>query len=158
MYKITSVPSFGMHTLTKLQNTEGVRYIKYQVPEGKPDSSINKDSVYCCNIAEIAVYGDASQAAPTVEPTVEPTAEPTVEPTVEPTTEPTTEPSPEKVKGDVNNDGALNTTDLVALSSFILGKDAVVTAENADLNSDGKIDVTDIIKIAAHIKGKKLIE
>ena len=147
MYKITSVPSFGMHTLTKLQNTEGVRYIKYQVPEGKPDSSINKDSVYCCNIAEIAVYGDAAQAAPTVEPTVEPTAEPTVEPTVEPTTEPTTEPSPEKVKGDVNNDGALNTTDLVALSSFILGKDAVVTAENADLNSDGKINIIDFITL-----------
>ena len=132
-----------MHTLTKLQNTEGVRYIKYQVPEGKPDSSINKDSVYCCNIAEIAVYGDPAQSAPTAEPTVEPTVEPTTEPTVEPTTE----PSPEKVKGDVNNDGALNTTDLVALSSFILGKDEAITAENADLNSDGKINIIDFITL-----------
>lgn len=60
MYRIVSKPSFGMHYLTKLQNTEGVRYIKYQVPEGTPDGSVNKDNVYCCNIAEIELYGNLS--------------------------------------------------------------------------------------------------
>ena len=118
MYKISSVPSFGMHYLTKLENTEKVRYIKYQVPDGKPDSSINKDSVYCCNIAEIEIYGDPS--APSV---------------------------PEPVKGDVNDDGVLNASDLSALISFLLGNEEQFKTENADLNGDGKVSIIDLITL-----------
>ncbi len=129
MYSINSVPSFGMHYVTKLNNTEKVRYIKYQVPEGKPDGSVNKDSVYCCNIAEIEVYGDLSAKEP------------------EPTVEPTTEPSPEPVKGDVNDDGVLNTSDLVALTSFLMADEAGIKTENADLNGDGKINIIDFITL-----------
>ena len=39
------------------------RYIRYEVPTGAPTSPLNKDSVYLCNIAEVAVYGKADSEA-----------------------------------------------------------------------------------------------
>lgn len=62
IYTISSKPASGMRYATKLTANKGIRYIRYQVPSGAPaDSSVNKDSVYCCNIAEIEVYGTAPE-------------------------------------------------------------------------------------------------
>jgi len=57
VYTISGRPSFGMH-YAKIgdENVTG-RYVRYQVPEGTPNNGVNKDNVYCCNMAEIEVYG-----------------------------------------------------------------------------------------------------
>lgn len=57
VYTVSGVPSFGMHYVSDFSGDMTARYLRYAVPSGEPKSSANKDSVYCCNIAEIAVYG-----------------------------------------------------------------------------------------------------
>ena len=63
------------------------------------------------------------------------------------------------VKGDVNGDGRITITDVVALQSHILDKKALTDAykEAADLNGDGKITITDVVKAARVIVGKDTI-
>ncbi|SFD27847.1 leucine-rich repeat protein [Ruminococcus albus] len=63
------------------------------------------------------------------------------------------------MKGDVNNDGLINISDISKTAAHVKGK-KILDAEQqirADVNGDGKINVTDISKIAAHVKGKKLL-
>ncbi|MBR5371774.1 MAG: discoidin domain-containing protein [Oscillospiraceae bacterium] len=55
VHTVSGVPSYGMHYVTDLD--EIAQYVRYRVPEGAPKNSANKDSVYCCNIAEIKIYG-----------------------------------------------------------------------------------------------------
>ena len=62
VYTIENKPSGGMQYITSVNGTSA-RYIRYIVPEGKPDNQWNKDSVYCCNIAEIELYGTPNAAA-----------------------------------------------------------------------------------------------
>ncbi len=71
VYTVEGQPAFGMKRIN-LDGLTNVRYIRYEVPEGAPNNGINKDSVYCCNIAEIAVYGEEME--PTTEP--EPATQP----------------------------------------------------------------------------------
>ncbi len=59
-YTITDKPAFGMHYATRFAGGSTARYIKYSVPEGAPANNYNTDSSYCCNIAEIEVYGTPS--------------------------------------------------------------------------------------------------
>ena len=59
IYKIPSQPSYGLNYITEFSGKNKYRYIKYYVPDGKPANDANKDSVYCCNIAEIKVYGNS---------------------------------------------------------------------------------------------------
>lgn len=61
-YTISGQPSFGMHYITNFSGGNKARYIRYIVPDGKPSNSYNQDDVYCCNIAEITVYGDLNPA------------------------------------------------------------------------------------------------
>ena len=63
------------------------------------------------------------------------------------------------VTGDVNGDGKITITDVVALQSHVLGKQTLEGAykEAADLNGDGKITVTDVVKAARVIIGKDTI-
>lgn len=56
-YTVKNKPSFGMHYVTNFDCSSLARYVRYQVPSGAPTTSENKDSVYCCNIAEIELYG-----------------------------------------------------------------------------------------------------
>ena len=56
VYTITSKPSGGMQYITSINGTSA-RYVRYTVPDGVPDNQWNKDDVYCCNIAEIELYG-----------------------------------------------------------------------------------------------------
>lgn len=152
MYTIDSKPSFGMHYITKLENTKGVRYIKYQVPEGAPsDPNINKDNVYCCNIAEIEVYGEKAAPVVTEPPVTEPpvTEPPVTEPPVTTTvTEPpvTTEaPAPEKVAGDINSDGVINSFDITSMMNYLIGLEPEISSETADMNKDGSVSILDLI-------------
>lgn len=59
IHTISSLPSSGMNYIT-VDKPADVRYIRYQVPDGAPVNSYNKDTVYCCNLAEIALYGAES--------------------------------------------------------------------------------------------------
>ncbi len=61
------------------------------------------------------------------------------------------DPSPIN-KGDVNEDGKVNGTDLVALTNIILGKNPQKTS--ADVNGDGKVNGTDYVALANIILGK----
>ena len=54
---IKGKPGSGMNYITRFDSGTTARYIRYQVPEGTPDNQWNKDSTYCCNIAEIELYG-----------------------------------------------------------------------------------------------------
>ncbi len=49
--------------------------------------------------------------------------------------------------GDINSDGKVNVTDIVALYSYILGNTEGVDEAVADLNDDGKVNVTDIVSL-----------
>lgn len=56
IYTVGSQPSFAMqHRL--LNESTPARYVRYRVPDGAPTNGLNKDNVYCCNIAEIELYG-----------------------------------------------------------------------------------------------------
>jgi hypothetical protein len=61
-------------------------------------------------------------------------------------------------KGDVNNDGKIDVTDIIKIAAHIKSEKFLQDDKQkyrADVNNDDKIDVTDIVKVAAHIKGKK---
>lgn len=62
-------------------------------------------------------------------------------------------------RGDVNNDGKINSSDVVSVAAHIKGLrtldgEAKISAE---VNDDGKINAADITLIAAHIKGLRNI-
>ena len=58
----------------------------------------------------------------------------------------------ENIPGDVNGDGLVNVTDIVATVNFIMEKPSDNFNEDAaDLNGDGKVNVTDIVKMVSII-------
>ena len=57
------------------------------------------------------------------------------------------------MKGDVNGDGEVNGTDLVALTNIILGKSEKRDA--ADVNGDGEVNGTDYVSLVNIVLGKK---
>ncbi len=59
-YTVKDKPSYGMHYVTGLSGTSTARYVRYSVPDGTPSNEYNKDSSYCCNIAEIQLFGQPS--------------------------------------------------------------------------------------------------
>jgi hypothetical protein len=59
----------------------------------------------------------------------------------------------EDKRGDVNNDGNINVTDIVAVASYILGTNTNISLDAADCNYDNEINVTDIVAIANVILG-----
>lgn len=62
VYTISGVPSYGMHYVKPSGGAVRARYVRYEVPDGKPNNGVNSDDVYCCNIAEIAVFGRPGSA------------------------------------------------------------------------------------------------
>ncbi|MBO5162966.1 MAG: discoidin domain-containing protein [Ruminococcus sp.] len=56
-YTVMGKPSSGIHYVTKFASSNTARYVKFQTPAGTPNNGINKDNSYCCNIAEIQIYG-----------------------------------------------------------------------------------------------------
>lgn len=53
----------------------------------------------------------------------------------------------EKITGDVNNDGKVNVSDVVALSEWLCAMDAEIDSELSDINSDGKCNVFDLVAL-----------
>ena len=51
-----------MNYAKKLACGNTARYVRYSVPSGAPKNEYNTDNVYCCNIAEIELYGTPSLA------------------------------------------------------------------------------------------------
>ncbi len=50
------------------------------------------------------------------------------------------------VQNDVNNDGRINVSDIVALISYIfLGGEAIECLEQGDCNSNGRIEISDVV-------------
>ncbi|MDO5558975.1 MAG: glycoside hydrolase [Oscillospiraceae bacterium] len=65
VYTVPQAPTTGLNFITQQVTGKKVRYIRYEVPDGAPPAgSENKDSVYCCNIAEIKVYGVQAEDYP----------------------------------------------------------------------------------------------
>lgn len=49
------------------------------------------------------------------------------------------------VKGDANGDGVVNTSDVVTMTEYLLGKETSIDRSGADMNSDGRISIVDEI-------------
>lgn len=71
VHTIKSQPFIGLNYITSLAENRNIRYIRYQTPSGAPQNSYNKDNVYCCNLAELKVYGTESNADPKINITKE---------------------------------------------------------------------------------------
>ena len=56
------------------------------------------------------------------------------------------------MKGDVNLDGKVDISDIVAIINQIAG---TATYENADVNEDNKIDISDIVAVINIIAGSE---
>ena len=56
VYTGSRQPAYAMQS-QMLKESVPARYVRYRVPDGAPDNGINHDDVYCCNIAEIELYG-----------------------------------------------------------------------------------------------------
>jgi len=121
LYTIESVPSSGMNYITKFDGEAIGRYVRYQTPDGTPEGSINKDSTYCANIAEIALYGEKKEVAP------------------------------KEVLGDVDGDGFLKINDIVLMQKYLLGGDTLVKWKNGDFDNDDRIDMFDLILMRKHM-------
>jgi hypothetical protein len=51
-------------------------------------------------------------------------------------------------KGDVNNDGQVNITDVTTLISAIMAESiSSINADNADMNGDGNVNITDVTSL-----------
>lgn len=57
------------------------------------------------------------------------------------------------MKGDVNNDGHVNISDVTALIDYILSSDSEINQSNADTNSDGSINISDVTNLIDMILG-----
>ena len=62
IYTVESKPAFRMNFTPEFDNITA-RYVRYEVPTGAPASPLSNDSVYLCNVAEIAVYGTTGTEA-----------------------------------------------------------------------------------------------
>ena len=58
----------------------------------------------------------------------------------------------EIIQGDVNDDGAVDTSDLAALKLYLAGM-GTLNEKNADLNADGKVDTVDLASLKLSLAG-----
>lgn len=80
---------------------------------------MNKDSVYCCNIAEIKLYGEPANSTPA------------------------------EVKDDINLDGAVTVTDLVSMMKYMTSQISFSEHQVsvADMNKNGRVDILDLVRL-----------
>ena len=57
------------------------------------------------------------------------------------------------ILGDVNQDGVVNVSDVVAIVNYIISDDELNDIVGADLNQDGIVNVSDVISIVNQIIG-----
>ncbi|MGN1086351.1 MAG: dockerin type I domain-containing protein, partial [Porcipelethomonas sp.] len=53
----------------------------------------------------------------------------------------------EKITGDVNSDGKVNVSDIVALTEWLCAMDTEIDSELSDVNTDGKCNAFDLIAL-----------
>ncbi len=116
-----------------------------------PDGHYNRDT-YQLNDRQLhdkymEIVGDNVPKRPVQTTTTEVTTTTTETTTTTTEVTTTTEFIPNIVVGDVNSDGVLDISDLVALTEYVLGKDVEINAENADVFKDSRIDVYDVIRL-----------
>ncbi len=121
IHTIDGVPAFTMNYIRDLEGDTEARYVRYAVPSGAPKTSANKDNVYCCNIAEIAIYGSKPNQVPQI------------------------------IRGDVNADGALNHADAEMMLQYLLTAGSMTDWESGDLNDDGVLTAADLSLLKAMI-------
>lgn len=52
------------------------------------------------------------------------------------------------IKGDVDDNGIINTADMIKLISYVVGSsESIVNLDNSDFNNDGKIDSADVMEM-----------
>ncbi len=153
VYTINYKPYDGINYIYKNNFSvpiEEVRYIKYNVPSGKPTNQYNSENVYCCNLSELKVYGNEAVSTTT---TV------TSQTTTTTTTSTTTSTSIDQIiYGDFNKDTKVDNSDLVSLSQHLIGEN-ILTGDRllaADLTSDGSVDVADLALLKQYIMGDKV--
>ena len=69
-------------------------------------------------------------------------------------------PGSQNKKGDVNEDGSIDISDVLLLVDMILGKERVTPQRlaNGDVNEDGTIDISDVLMVVDIILGKVTLE
>ena len=56
--------------------------------------------------------------------------------------------------GDVNNDNAVDVTDVVGIANHVMGETpSIFVIENADVTGEGDVDVTDVVQLANRVMG-----
>ena len=116
---VTKAPAFGM-TYATLEEPQYAKYVRYRVPEGAPANPWNTDTTYCCNVAEIELYG--TKADP---------------------------PVPEIVAGDLDSSGKADVLDVVLLQKYMVKLGTLPADVSADLSGDGIVDVFDLALLKA---------
>ncbi len=61
-----------------------------------------------------------------------------------------TEPAP-VVRGDVNDDGDINISDVTALIDYVLSSPTVINQKNADCDADGEITISDVTALVDYV-------
>ncbi len=70
-------------------------------------------------------------------------------------TDPTDPTENEKeLLGDVNKDGSISVSDIVALSEWLVGKTTDISAKNSDINTDNAVNVFDLVSLRKLILNK----
>lgn len=60
----------------------------------------------------------------------------------------------DRLPGDVNNDGKVNSRDALAVIKYAAGQDVTIITANADVNGDGKINSRDALAIIKYAAGQ----
>jgi hypothetical protein len=60
-------------------------------------------------------------------------------------------------RGDVNNDGVIDTTDLATLKLYLAGVDVAVNMQYADMDSTNTVDTSDLALLKLYLAGAKTI-
>lgn len=119
-------------------NSNNIPITYYKIPGRGHDWTVWKPSLW--NFAQMAcANGFTEQAAPT------PTQTPV----------PTPSPTPGGIKGDLNNDGSVNSIDMATLRLHLLGITPLTgtNLSKADVNSDGQINSIDFALIRQYLLG-----
>ncbi len=61
------------------------------------------------------------------------------------------EPEELTIRGDVNSDGAVNSTDFTALAGYLLGQPEAINKSAADMSEDNRTDIADLIMLKAFL-------
>ena len=158
-------PNSGLEDNKALAFLEGVAPAKCYIDDADSYSTnevtIYWNSPFTTLLSYVLTDSSAVSADPTVQPTEEPTVKPTEEPTVKPTEQPTKQPTdkptadptattaPKVTKGDLDNNGVVDITDVSLLSLYLIGdnklNDAALKA--ADVDSDGEVRLTDAARM-----------